>query len=927
MRLCSSLFLALIILGTTICSFAAESGEFVFQTDWLKYIVKSDGTVGGFIDKRDGSDLQDRSDNWFCTLQIARDKSDSFADHGVHADFNVHSDAAKTSLHSCKVEMKNGLYHISFTDGKKVSEVKAVLEIKCGKEAIVFRVVKVDGNFFSLTFARCLLKTQPLDDSLFGGTSMAMTLNVTMREFPGRSRTLGGIIYRKLGYQDAQMAVIGIPQARLRNAMKAIVSQIKKGEMPINVAGGPFALDDVRSRGNYIITSTAIKKNEVEAWCKHLSKFGINQIYFHQGNPFRHSDFVFNKSAYPDGISDFREVSQEFNKHGIITGILTYAHFVTFNSKFVTPVPHKDLMIMRRMTLNADIDAKQTSLAVLESTADISTITGFTITNSVVIRIGDELIKFGGANKTAPFGFTQCERGAFGTVASSHKKGSPVGQIMQKFNMFCSRPGSDLVREVAAETAKAYNEGGFSMIYLDALDGTRASSECPEYVPYYDAFFINEILKGVKRVPVMDYCFSWYPMSRVGEWDYARRGFQPYFDQHVTTLEKLADRYYLPGHMGWMALCPSKADTMSMLQCPPLFPEDVHYLGTKTFAWDYGLSYLDISLDNTAPLAFKNGEILNKYCLFQRKHSLTPDQLKLLKAPGKHFILESSASDMRDWYFRRADYSSSLSSLSKKTDGSAFTSFEVNNTFASQTPTIRIENRYTAGKPAQDTCIKLIDFDETKAPKAITTGKFEPVLNLKKQCAFGLWVYGDGKGQKINVRIDSPPQYVSGHNDHFIDVDFTGWRYFTLIEADNGTRKQENWPKSCGSYFDEYRELVHFAYVSEVNVMVIGPTDGLRFKTLYALPIETYNLENPTLACDDSKIVFQGVIPSGHYMEWTGGKDAAVCDHVGKEIGRVSVQGKLLLKPGVSRMTLQGKCDTTHVPHVRTVLGFKGPKI
>ena len=372
MKLRNCLFFVLFVLSTMTGLFASEPSEFVFQTDSLKYIVKANGTVGGFIDKRDGSDLQDRSDLWFCTLQVGRDKSDSFADHGVHADFNVHSDASRTSLHSCKVEKKDGLYYVSFTDGKSVSKVKVALEVKCGKEAIVFRIAKIDGNFFSLTFARCLLKTVPLDDSLFGGTSMAMTLNVTMREFPGRSRALGGIVYRKLGYDNATLAMIGTPQAQLRSVMKAIASQFKKGEMPVHAAGGPFALDDVRSRGNYIITSAAITKNDVEAWCKHLSKFGINQIYFHQGNPFRHSDFVFNKSAYPNGISDFREVSKEFNKHGIITGILTYAHFVTFNSKFVTPAPHRDLMIMRHMTLNADIDAKQTSLPILESTSYFS---------------------------------------------------------------------------------------------------------------------------------------------------------------------------------------------------------------------------------------------------------------------------------------------------------------------------------------------------------------------------------------------------------------------------------------------------------------------------------------------------------------------------------------------------------------------------
>ena len=57
------------------------------------------------------------------------------------------------------------------------------------------------------------------------------------------------------------------------------------------------------------------------------------------------------------------------------------------------------------------------------------------------------------------------------------------------------------------------------MIYLDALDGTGALAKHREYVPYYDAFFINEILKYTQTVPVMDYCFavvSHVPRRRVG---------------------------------------------------------------------------------------------------------------------------------------------------------------------------------------------------------------------------------------------------------------------------------------------------------------------------------------------------------------------------------------------------------------------------
>jgi hypothetical protein len=114
-------------------------------------------------------------------------------------------------------------------------------------------------------------------------------------------------------------------------------------------------------------------------------------------------------------------------------------------------------------------------------------------------------------------------------------------------------------------------------------------------------------MKYTQTVPVMDYCFLWYSMSRVGEWDCPRRGFQQYFDRHVDTLKKLSERYYLPGQFGWLALCPSASEPLSAFQCPPMHVEDTRYLAAKALAHDYGLSFLDVSLGQTQPLAFKNG--------------------------------------------------------------------------------------------------------------------------------------------------------------------------------------------------------------------------------------------------------------------------------------------------------------------------------
>lgn len=102
------------------------------------------------------------------------------------------------------------------------------------------------------------------------------------------------------------------------------------------------------------------------------------------------------------------------------------------------------------------------------------------------------------------------------------------------------------------------------MIYLDALDGTSGIVEDQEIRWYYEALFVNEILKYTKTPPLMEYsAFSpaiWSGRSRMGALDAPRRGYDLFFDRHVDYNREIADRLYLPAQIGWLMLCPSSGD-------------------------------------------------------------------------------------------------------------------------------------------------------------------------------------------------------------------------------------------------------------------------------------------------------------------------------------------------------------------------------
>ncbi|MGL6225688.1 MAG: hypothetical protein ACRC10_03570 [Thermoguttaceae bacterium] len=923
-----------------------------FKTDHFQLTLNEAGKVESLLDATGRNHLDQKADSHFCFLQPTK----------------------MGPTHPAQRVIQQGETLIfSFAD----SPITLTLNVQATKDWLVFDLQDVSGGeFYSVQFAQVPLQTddqantvpkkKTVDDSnidksnvddsnvdpsnadtlnidasnkgksqtanntsqagqeedlAFVATAMSRRLNTRTLDYPGRSRQLGGVCFSPIGMEGAGVFLLGQPESGLRETMKRIVDSYPQGEMPVSKAGGPYALDNPKNQGSYIISSSPYTVGVVDQLSEHLGRFGVDQVDFHQGSAFRQGDFQFNEKAYPNGIADFRKVSDALKEKGMITGLHTYAEFLAPESRFVTPIPSDDLDVLRTLTLSEDIATDAQMIPTVEATTDVSEITGFFVRNSKVIRIGDELIQFEKPNKEAPFGFTQCKRGAFGTKVSEHPKGSKIDHLTQFFFLFAPKPGSDLFLEIARETAKAYNEGGFGMIYLDALDGTFSIVPDPELVWYYDALFVNEILKYTETAPLLEYSTMnpslWYGRSRMGAWDSAHRAFQPFFDLHVAANEESAARYYLPGQLGWLAIGPPNGDDLPHFQYDILFPEDIEYLGVKGLAYNNGFSYLDIQKDQAKPITYRNGERLKRYDQLRRSKSFGPEIIQQLKEPGQHFVLQQKGEN--DWQFIRANYAKFLFDPYHLI-------WDYENPNVAQTPLIRIENRYLTDDYDSEKGIDLIVLDETQSMTNLTTREFEQPIDLSKNLGLGVWVYGDGGNQQINIRLESPIEMVSGHVDHFIDVDFTGWRYISLVEAENGTRTEVNWPIPCGAVYAEYREKVFYNSISKVHFMIVGNPENLRFRTIKALPVLEETLRDPILEINGERLAFQGQIKNGQYLEFDPQTNRAIVyDFQGNEISQPLVQGVHSPIPqGKSTIRFSPSNETEHPSRIRLTIRTLG---
>ncbi len=73
-------------------------------------------------------------------------------------------------------------------------------------------------------------------------------------------------------------------------------------------------------------------------------------------------------------------------------------------------------------------------------------------------------------------------------------------------------------------------------------------------------------------------------------------------------------------------------------------------------------------------------------------------------------------------------------------------------------------------------------------------------MNIAGKPALGLWVHGDDSGALLNLQVLSARHTAAGGvGDHYITLDFSGWRYFTLVEFESERVMDLGWP-----YGDHY---------------------------------------------------------------------------------------------------------------------------
>jgi len=908
------------------------------ENDFLRYDIGSDGRNLHFIDKKTGSDYAQPSPGApIASVTIGKQE------------------------HVATTASRDG-DRIKLTFGN--AGVTATLKITAHKHHLVVEVIALEGQGVdTFTFLDLPLTLKGVPGEPFAACALALNLKTNVAEIPQPVSRPRATCHSRFGFAGAAVGLIACPSGELRNVMKEAVAAAP--ELPHSNVGGPWALDSPANKGSYLFNFGDMSESTVDSWIQLARDLGINQIDFHGGGSFRFGDCRPNPKTYPKGYASLKAVIDKLHTAGIKAGLHTYAFFMAKECPWVTPVPDKRLAKSATFTLAGDIAADAVMVPVVESTQNESATTGFFVRNSATIQIDDELITFTDAAKSPPYGYTGCKRGVLGTTATPHATGAKVHHLKECFGLFVPDGDSTLYTEVAAKTAEAYNECGFDMIYLDALDGEDIVGGW-QNAWHYGSKFAFEICKRLKKPAIMEmstfHHHLWYVRSRMGAWDHPTRSHKKFIDIHCEANRGLL-RQFLPGHLGWWAV-----KTWTGPQGDPTFADDIEYLCCKCIGTDVGFSIMGVSPGSLRPGSVyqRLAGIMRQYEELRHANYFSPTVKARLAEAGKEYTLERD--DEGKWRFRQAIYAK------HKVDGinGGPNIWTTGNPFGPQPLRIRIETLMGAGPYDAPDNPTLIDFADSKAlperaaaggvsldvattTEQVKAGKcsgvltvsnagkvaprgswakagkiFNPPTDLTGHQGLGLWVHGDGQGEVLNLQLTGSPHISHGIADHYVTVDFTGWRYVELIEPEGERHAQFEWP--YGNIYSIYREHVNYHSVQTLslwcnNVPANGKVSCL-LSPVRAIPLKAITLKNPAIEIDGKRIVFPITMESGHYLEFNSLTDWTHSGPEGNQVGDVKPQGDVpMMKSGANRLTFGGEVPDGSSARARVTVACYGDRM
>ena len=753
------------------------------------------------------------------------------------------------------------------------------------------------------------------------------------------------------------------PRAALVEALKSMT--VASG-FPHTAAGGAWATGSEQCRGSYLNANVTAENVDDFIFAARLGGFDV--VHFRE-NWYAHlGHYPVNTNDFPRGLADLRAAVAKVHAAGLRAGLHTLTGCIAPCDSWVSPVCSSNLMNWATYTLAAPLSDGATELTVEERPSDLHD-TVFTYSgNGNALRIGGEIVQYAGVRREWPFGFTGLVRGAFGTRISSHARGETVAYLQQRYNAFYPDPDSSLARELAEAIGRVYRTCGFDQIYLDGTEGMMT-----EYgMARMRTLVFGACVRDGRPCLVEDShggggSGAWWFHSRKGAWDSTYWAPKRFHDFHVAKMRSDNPRLseFREIQMGWWCPCAGSDEYRAHAE------DDIEYYAGKNAALDASMSVAGINptakrlldwYDPSGYEVFGQLAILGWYERFRRAGAFRPWLLEHLGVPRQEVRLRQD----EDGVWRAAKLTSAI----HRVTGPETASWSVTLAERPASVRLRIEALGTcAATGGQEgmTGLAAVDLSSlavTSAPnvcverprivqdaqrgavvvfRAANAGAsvrgawaslrrtFAPYADIGERRALACWIRGDGSGALANVQAQSPREYGLAYTEHYVRLDFVGWRRFEFpfSETDVEAFPDFVWPYA-GGYAPYFHRQITGRAICAVSVYLneipACGTAEVAFTDIVFVPKRPLGMEGVSVEVDGTRLDVPFALATGEYAEYADGCWMHL-DRNRTPIRRVRKPESLALKKGtnVCRLTTRSVFGGT-VPRAEVTLFALGPK-
>lgn len=342
----------------------------------------------------------------------------------------------------------------------------------------------------------------------------------------------------------SKIAFFGCDEKEALNRIGEI--EIEEG-LPHPIVDGEWIKKSKEASRSYLIADYS--EENIDDLLLYTKKGNFRALY-HMEPWISWGHFELRKDLFPNGIAGIKKCVEKADKLNIRLGAHTLTNFINTNDPYVSPIPDARLVKTGFSKLIEDVN--ESSKEIFVESPEYFNNEKANWLHTVVID--NELIRYRTVTENYPYKLIDCERGAFGTTASSHKKNSLAGKLADHpYKIFF--PNIELQREIAKNLAIRFIETGLSQMDFDGSEGCAATGQGDYgFEIFAKDFYDNLNGKVVLNGPSNSEHFYWHINTYCNWGEPWYEGFREGMQEYRINNQALFDRNFMPHMLGWYLL-------------------------------------------------------------------------------------------------------------------------------------------------------------------------------------------------------------------------------------------------------------------------------------------------------------------------------------------------------------------------------------